>query len=216
MGSADATAGLILCGGRASRMGGGDKCLLPLGQQTILDAIVERAAPQVGSLAISANGDPARLARFDLPVLPDPVAGDAGALAGPLAGILAGVQWAATIDGCTGLASFAGDTPFFPRNLVARLKAATASAPDSIAVAQSVGRNHPTIALWPVQIGESLRRFLGEENSRSIRAFLACHAVVTVPFSAETLHRTEYDPFFNINTPDDLAEAAHIAREIDA
>lgn len=212
MGGAAATAGVILCGGRSSRMGGGDKCLLPLGRRAILDAVIDRAARQVGSLAISANGDTSRFARFELPVLRDPIPD----YAGPLAGILAGLRWAANIEGCERLASFAGDTPFFPPDLVARLGEAADGISDCIAVALSAGQSHPTFALWPIEVAESLHRFLDEGESRGVSAFMALHAVVTVPFAATALRSGEIDPFFNINRPEDLAEAARTDRDMDA
>ena len=140
-------AGLVLAGGRATRLGGGDKPLRLLGGRPMLARVLERLLPQVEQIAISANGDPARFAAFGLPVLPDD--GPAGR-AGPLAGILSGLQWARREAAFEKLLTVAGDTPFFPTDLAARLNAASAGHPDRIAVAASGGRRHPVFALWPV------------------------------------------------------------------
>src|SRR3954470_5466243 len=134
-------AGLILMGGRSSRMGGGDKALLPFGDATILDAAIARFGPQVVTLAISANGDPARLARFALPVLPDPADGPEG----PLGGVRAGLAWAASLGQVTHLATVPADAPSPPADLVARLVTA---AGDGAAVATGPDGVEPLHALW--------------------------------------------------------------------
>src|SRR5665213_2347399 len=142
-------AGIVLAGGLARRLGGGDKGLRLLAGRTILDRIVERARPQVGVLALNANGDPARFAGVGLPVIPDGVAGNPG----PLAGILAGLDWAAeAVSGARHVASFAGDAPFLPLDLVEQLAAALADSGADIACARSGGRLHPVFALWPVAL----------------------------------------------------------------
>jgi len=155
-------AGIILAGGLSRRMGGGDKTLLALGGRPLLDHVVARLTPQVGSLALNANGDPARFAASGLSVLADTVEGHAG----PLAGILTGLEWAAANTASEALVTAAGDTPFLPADLVATLVAAAAGRPGSIAVASSGGRRHPTFALWPLGLRQALRRFLVDEDNR--------------------------------------------------
>jgi molybdenum cofactor guanylyltransferase len=145
-------AGIILAGGLSRRMGGGDKTLLALGGRPLLGHVVARLAPQVGSLVLSANGDPTRFAAVGLPILADTVEG----YAGPLAGILTGLEWAAANTACKSLVTAAGDTPFLPANLVERLAEAAAKQPGSIAVASSGGRRQPTFALQ--QAGLRLHR----------------------------------------------------------
>ncbi len=206
-----AVAGLVLAGGRATRLGGGDKPLRLLGGRPMLARILERLRPQVGQVALSANGDPARFAGFGLPVLPDD--GPAGR-AGPLAGILSGLQWAKRETDCARLLTVAGDTPFFPTDLAARLSAAPAGPPDRIAVAASGGRRHPVFALWPVSLEEDLKRFLAESGTFSVAAFLDMHDAATVDFPMLQLEGEKADPFFNVNTPQDLAEAEEMVRRL--
>jgi molybdopterin-guanine dinucleotide biosynthesis protein A len=193
------TVGLLLAGGLARRMGGGDKSLKPLAGRPLLAWVVERARPQVGALVLNANGDPGRFAGFGLPVAADSVPG----FAGPLAGVLAGLEWAlANAPDARWVASIATDTPFFPPDLVARLRDAAERENAEIACAASGGRTHPVFALWPVRLAGDLRRALVDEGVRKIDAWTARHRVAEVPFPAEPL-----DPFFNLNTPEDVAEA---------
>jgi molybdopterin-guanine dinucleotide biosynthesis protein A len=206
----ETTVGLILCGGRASRMGGGDKSLLALGQRTIMDFVVQRLSPQVGRIAISANGDPSRFARFALPVLADPLPGNPG----PLAGILAGMEWVADFPGCTTILSVAGDTPFFPPDLALRL-ADAADRKDRIAVAASEGRRHPVFALWPVSLRCDLRDFIASGQGK-VSAFMDRHGVAQVDFPSVERDSACVDPFFNINTPEDLASAKLFAEALEA
>lgn len=191
-------------------MGGGDKTLLALDGRPLLDHVVARLAPQVGSLVLSANGDPARFAATELPVLADTVEG----YAGPLAGILTGLEWAAANTACKALVTAAGDTPFLPADLVARLAAAAAGRPGSIAVASSSGRRHPTFALWPLGLRQALRHFLVDEDNRRVSAFIERHDCVEVEFSLLAADGAQIDPFFNINTPDDLAVAERLLQSI--
>lgn len=201
MAEAPPIAGVILAGGRARRMGGGDKALLPLGGRPILAHVIDRLAPQVDRLAISANGDPARLAGFGLPVLPDAVPGHPG----PLAGVLAGLDWAAAA-GAEFMASAAGDSPFFPANLVACLRAAAVAAETPLAMAASPAAGaggfdrHPTFGLWPVALREDLRAALAA-GTRRVSEWTARHGC------ARAIFHGEGEPFFNINTPQDLARA---------
>jgi molybdopterin-guanine dinucleotide biosynthesis protein A len=181
-------AGLVLAGGSASRMGGGDKGLLPLGGARVLDVLLARLAPQVGPIAISANGDAARFDGFALPVLPDVALN-----AGPLAGVAAGLAWA-DARGTRWLLTVPGDTPFVPRDLAARL----APAP---AWAHSHGALHPLVGLWPVTAAAPLAAWLAGGGSRRVRDFGATIGMRAVPFDDTP------DPFFNINTRGDLSAA---------
>ncbi|MGX5735688.1 molybdenum cofactor guanylyltransferase MobA [Bosea thiooxidans] len=199
------TFGLILAGGLARRMGGGDKALLPLAGRPMLDHVVTRLRGQCDGLLLNANGDPARFAGFGLPVVADTVPD----FAGPLAGILAGLDWLAEQRSQTPwLLSVAADTPFLPVDLAARLHATRAAAGTPLACAASAGRAHHAIGLWPVSLRENLRRSL-EAGERKIAAWTARHGVATAEWRAEP-----FDPFFNINTPEELAEAERLAAEV--
>lgn len=195
------TAGVLLAGGLARRMGGGDKGLRDLGGRPILDRILERVRPQVGPLVLNANGDPKRFAPYGLPVVADPVDGSAG----PLAGVLAGLEWAAEhAPGCRFVASFACDAPFLPIDLVDRLGEAVAAGAD-IACAASDGRSHPVFGLWPVTLRADLRRALVEEGIRKVDVWTARYRIAEVEFPTRPV-----DPFFNANRPEDLAEAERL------
>lgn len=188
---------IILAGGRATRMGGGDKCLLDLDGRPILARIVDRLAAQCGPLALNANGDPARFAAFGLPVVADSLRDRPG----PLAGILAGMDWAAGL-GADRILSVAGDTPFFPADLALRLT----QAGDGIVLAASRAAGdqviaHPTFGLWPTALRDDLRAALAS-GQRRVRAFAASHGAATAVWEADP-----EDPFFNINTPEDLGRA---------
>ena len=187
-------------------MGGGDKCLLPFGGSTLLGAALARLTLQTSDLAISANGDPSRFDAFGLPVLADPLLN----FQGPLAGLLAGLQWAAGIGQARTLLTVAGDTPFLPEDLAARLSAARGDARDAIAVAASRGRRHPVIALWPLSLMDDLGDFLAASNSRGVAAFQSRHRTIDVPFDPEMPGPNSVDPFFNVNTRADLAEAERL------
>ncbi|TIV73045.1 MAG: molybdenum cofactor guanylyltransferase MobA [Mesorhizobium sp.] len=203
-------AGIILAGGQSRRMGGGDKPLLPLGKGRLIDHVVARLKAQVGMLALNANGDLARFAGLDIPVIADTVPG----YAGPLAGILAGLEWTADNTACRSLVSAAGDTPFFPSDLVERLAAAAYDRPGAIAVASADGRWHPTFALWPLGLRDDLRRFLIDEDNRRVSAFIERHGFAAVEFPMIEADGERIDPFFNINTPDDLAEAERLLQSL--
>ncbi|MDB5571169.1 MAG: molybdopterin-guanine dinucleotide biosynthesis protein [Hyphomicrobiales bacterium] len=196
------TVGVILAGGLARRMGGGDKPLRTLGGKTILDHVIARVAPQCAALTLNANGDPARFAPWGLPVEPDSVEG----FVGPLAGVLAGMDWAArTRPDCRWLLSVAADCPFLPEDLVERLHAAREAEDADVAVAASDGQSHPVIALWRVSLREDLRRALLEENMRKIDRWTARYKTATVEWPVAPL-----DPFFNANAPEDIALAAKL------
>jgi molybdopterin-guanine dinucleotide biosynthesis protein A len=198
------TLGLLLAGGLARRMGGGDKPLLALGGKPILDHVIERLRPQCEGLILNANGDPARFARWKLPVVAD----DVPDFAGPLAGILAGLDWAAEHRPDIGaVVSVAADTPFIPHDLVARLVAAAAAEGLSLACAASGGWTHPVVGLWPVELRHYLRRALVEEGERKIDRFTARFGCASAEWPS-----TPVDPFFNVNTPDELAQAEAVVQ----
>jgi molybdopterin-guanine dinucleotide biosynthesis protein A len=198
-----ATYGLVLAGGLARRMGGGDKGLIRIGDATILERALARVGPQCAGLIINANGDPARFARFGLPVVADDVEG----FAGPLAGILAGLDWLAANEPAIGwLASVPGDCPFLPRDLVRRLNAARTAARVPLACAKSGDWRHPVVGLWRVDLRADLRRAVVAEGLRKIEVWTARHGVALAEWPAEPV-----DPFFNVNTPEDAAQAQRFA-----
>jgi molybdopterin-guanine dinucleotide biosynthesis protein A len=200
---ATATPGILLAGGLARRMGGGDKPMRQIGGRTILDRVIARLTPQCDGLILNANGDPARFARFGLPVIPDTVED----FPGPLAGILAGLDWTAANRPEVGwVLSAAADCPFLPRDLLARLHQARAEQNAQLAVAASDGQSHPVIGLWSVALREQLRHALVVEDVRKIDRWTARYKLATVAWPTEPL-----DPFFNANTMDDLAEAERLA-----
>lgn len=191
--------GVILAGGQATRMGGGDKCLLPLGGQTLLTRVMDRLAPQVDGLALNANGDPARFDGYDLPVIADSVDG----FAGPLAGVLAGMDWAAE-NGAETIVTVAADTPFFPCDLVPQLLLQSEGMTHPLVLAATPDPNrgqarHPTFGLWPVALRDDLRKAL-EQGVRKVVQWTDTHGGRTALFPRE-------EAFFNLNTPDDLRQA---------
>lgn len=197
------TLGLVLAGGLARRMGGGDKALIRIGEETILERALARFAPQCERVILNANGDPARFSFFGLPVVPDSVAG----FAGPLAGVLAGLDWAAEhASDLAWVASVPGDCPFLPRDLLGRLHAAREEAGTALACARSGDWRHPVAALWPVALRDDLRHALVEEDLRKIEVWTARHGVAIADWPTEPV-----DPFFNVNTPKDAAEAEKLA-----
>ena len=197
--------GCILAGGLARRMGGGDKGLIRLEGRPILDHVIERLTPQVERIVLNANGDPARFAPYGLPVVADPVEG----FAGPLAGVLAGLRWAeAEAPDATHVVTAATDTPFLPRDLVARLIEAAEEAGAELATVASDGRHHPVFGLWPLAIADDLERAMVDEDLRKVDRFTARYRLAVARFASRP-----YDPFFNANAPDDLAEAERIARD---
>jgi molybdopterin-guanine dinucleotide biosynthesis protein A len=202
MDSRPSIAGVLLAGGLSRRMGGGDKCLRGLAGRRVLDHVIARARPQVGPLVINANGDPARFAGFQLPIVADIVPD----FAGPLAGVCTGMAWVRrAYPGCEWLASFATDTPFLPLDLVARLFVAIASDGAEMACASSSGRVHPVFGLWPVRLAGELHRALTLEGVRKVDAWTARYRLAVVDFSFNAV-----DPFFNANTQDDLEEAERL------
>jgi molybdenum cofactor guanylyltransferase len=200
---APAIPGVLLAGGLARRMGGGDKPMRQIGGRTILDRVIARLTPQCDGLLLNANGDPARFASFGLPVIADTIEN----FPGPLAGILAGLDWvAANRPEVPWMLSAAADCPFLPRDLVARLHRTRARQEAQLAVAASGGQSHPVIGLWSVGLRGELRHALVVEDVRKIDRWTARYALATVNWPAEPL-----DPFFNANTVDDIAEAERLA-----
>lgn len=192
--------GVLLAGGQSRRMGGGDKCLMTLGGRTLLQRIVDTAAPQVGPLVLNTNSDPALFDACNLPVAPDVIDG----FAGPLAGVLTGLEWAqANAPDCDWVASFACDAPFAPADLVARLVAAVAQDGADMACATSGGRDHPVFALWPVRLAGELRAAVVDEGVRKVDIWTARFRLARADFDTEN-----GDPFFNINRPEDLDAAS--------
>jgi molybdenum cofactor guanylyltransferase len=195
--------GVVLAGGLARRIGGGDKPLCKIGDHTILSRVIARLEPQCERLFLSANGDPMRFASFGLPVIADGVKQHPG----PLAGILAGLDWvAAHRPNTQWILSVPGDCPFLPRDLVVRLRQAVSAEDAELAVAASQGRSHPVIGLWKVALRDALREALVVEGLRKVQVWTERYRVATVAWPDEPL-----DPFFNVNTVEDLAEAERLA-----
>ena len=196
--------GLLLAGGQSRRMGGGDKAMRLLGGIPVLDRVIGRLRPQVEVLVINANGDPARFARFALPVVADSVPG----FTGPLAGVLAGLDWAvAHRPDCPYVVSVATDAPFLPVDLVGRLAEGLDRANADLACAASGGRSHPVFGLWPVRLRDDLRRAVVDQAIRKVDLWTARYELATVPFADQPV-----DPFFNANRPEDLETAAALLK----
>lgn len=194
-----ATGGVILAGGLARRLGGGDKGLRLVGGRTVLDRVIGRIGPSISRLIVNANDDPARFAALGLPVVPDSLPD----YPGPLAGVIAALDWfAENAPGIAWVVSVPGDVPFPPHDLVARLHAARAEANTVFACAGSGGWTHPVIGLWPVSIQAELRDAVANQGMRKIDAFTGRHGCAVAEWSVDPV-----DPFFNVNTPEDLAEA---------
>jgi molybdopterin-guanine dinucleotide biosynthesis protein A len=180
-------------------MGGADKALLMLRGRTLIEHAVARASPQVGELLINANGDTSRFARLGLPIIADSIAG----FLGPLAGILTGLEWMrANRPHARWLASFACDTPFFPADLVTSLIAAAEREQALSAIAASNGRQHNIFAVWNKNIKETADSILGKQALRKMEDFIQL-----LPHTSIEFPQARIDPFFNINSPEDLAHA---------
>ncbi len=199
--------GVVLAGGLARRMGGGDKARIRIGDRTILERVLARIAPQCACVILNANGDPARFADTGLPVVADSVPD----FAGPLAGILAGLDWAAANrPEIADVASVPGDCPFLPPDLVEGLWRARRAARVPLACARSGEWRHPVVGLWPVALRDDLRAALIEQHLHKIEIWTARHGVAIAEWPT-----TPIDPFFNVNTPADAAEATRIAAQQD-
>jgi len=194
--------GVVLAGGQATRMGGGNKGLLCVAGTPLLAHVLDRLTPQVHAVALNANGDPSRFDSFALPVVPDTVPD----FPGPLAGILAGMDWAAG-QGASHIVTVAADTPFFPRDLVCRLEAAAGPSGLAVAATRHDGRvqRHPTFGLWPVALRNDLRTALAG-GCRKVAVWVDRHDGGIAEFGT-----CPFDPFFNINTPQDLSVAQDLA-----
>lgn len=200
----NAPLGVILAGGLATRMGGGDKGVLPLGSTTLLDHVIARLSPQVAGLALNANGAAARFAHLKLPVIADSIEG----FAGPLAGVLAGLDWAAE-QGADSIVTAAADTPFFPLDLAAHLQSVAIGMEYPLALAATPDpkrgtSRHPTFGLWPVALRHDLRTAL-KDGVRKVVQWTDSHDGKLAMFEMG-----DADPFFNVNTPEDLARAEAI------
>ncbi len=202
---------VILAGGLASRMGGGDKSLLKIGELSILDRVFSTLQPQVAEIVINANGDPSRFDKFPASVIADDIAGHVG----PLAGILAGMDWA-TNFGAKQIVSVAADTPFLPKDLVSKLISGVRKEGADIGLAMTTDKKtgrkfrHPTVGLWPVSLRDELRQSL-VSGLRKVVMWTDQYSVANVVFDKNGL----VDPFFNINTPEDFQKAEQMAKGID-
>jgi molybdopterin-guanine dinucleotide biosynthesis protein A len=200
--------GIVLAGGKSSRMGGGDKALVPLGGRPLLAHVIERLRPQVTEIVLNANDDPGRFGAFGLPLAPDRLDGQLG----PLAGIHAGLAWAeANRPESRFVITVAADTPFFPADLVSRLCAATDKANPTLVVARSEGGVHPVFGLWPVSLAPHLEDSLNR-GARKALDFVTAHQAKEATFPPVDVGGRAVDPFFNINRPEDLAEAEALLR----
>lgn len=200
MPTSDQILGVILAGGRSRRFGGGDKGLANLGGQSILAHVIARFRPQVGRLILNINGDPKRFAAYGLQTISD----EENPELGPLSGLLAAMDWAVQhARECVAIASVSADVPFLPDDLVARLDA---SRGNGVAIATSGDRRHPTIALWPMSVRQTIAGALNK-RALSVDRLAADLNAVAVAFPMRNIQRAKVDPFFNINTPDDLSTA---------
>ena len=180
-------------------MGGVDKAFLELGGKTLIERAIARGAPQTAELVINANGDPARFAAFGRTVIADSIEG----FLGPLAGILSGFEWMRqNRPSARWLASFACDCPFFPRDMAPKLIAKAESENALVALAASGQRHHPVFAVWSATLPITSLGVLRDQSLRKMDDFVAGFPSTRVAFPSEPV-----DPFFNINTPDDLVRA---------
>lgn len=203
----DEIAAVILAGGLARRMGGGDKAQKMLAGQSLLERILTRIKPQVGPLVLNANGDPKRFSHTGLPVVEDVVEGHPG----PLAGVLTGLDWVAkNHPECQWMLSVPCDAPFIPLDLVQRLKAAMEKGGHPLACAQSHGRTHPVVGLWSLALREDLRTAIEEEELRKVDKWTARHGISHVDFDDLLIGGKLIDPFFNANKPFDLDEVEEL------
>ncbi len=195
--------GVLLAGGKSSRMGGGDKCLLPLGGKPMLARVIERLRPQVTDLVLNANGDVSRFAAFGLPIVMDRLGGQIG----PLAGVHAGIEWAtANRPGSRFVITAATDTPFFPADFVARFLASLEGGEPKLLVARSEHGMHPVFGLWPVSLAPAIETSLAG-GMRKVQAWVREHHAEEIFFPSREMGGRRIDPFFNLNRPDEFAEA---------
>ena len=207
---ASQTVGAVLAGGRATRMAGRDKALIPLAGRPLVVRVAERLAAQTGTVIINANGDPARFAETGLTVVADTLADHPG----PLAGLLAVMRWAKrNAPDARWVVTAATDTPFFPTDLVARFVAAAGHDPRAISLAVSGDNLHPTFGLFPLLLADDLETWL-RDGGRKVRQWTARHTCYEVHFPGLMIDDVAVDPFFNINAPDDIEVAEAILEEL--
>ncbi len=200
----DQIVGVLLAGGQSRRMGGGDKCLIEIDGKSVLQRVIDRIQPAVGTIVLNANGNTSRFDSYGMTVIPDSV----GGFAGPLAGVLTGMEWAAAHHpACTHIATIPTDGPFLPKDLIERLWAPIARDEADLTCAESGGRRHPVIGIWPCALHENLRHALEVEDIRKVDRWTARFRVASVSFSTDP-----FDPFFNMNHPDDIETAEAMAR----
>jgi len=197
-------AGVILAGGKSTRMGGGDKALKQLGNKALLCTVIERLQPQVSALVLNSNNNPKHYSDFGIPIIADIVSGQLG----PLAGVLSGMQWAQK-QGCKWIATVAADTPYFPENLVAELLKVQEQSKSEIVLASTQNlsgqlKTHPTFGIWSVELKENLQNNL-QNGVRKIVLWTQQRNCSKAIFTGY-----EFDPFFNINTPEDLRQAENL------
>jgi molybdopterin-guanine dinucleotide biosynthesis protein A len=204
-------AGIILAGGQSTRMGGGDKPLRDIGGKPMLRRVIDRLAPQVEKMVLSANGNVGRFGAYGLPVVSDLVG------EGPLAGLLAGMRWSEeNLPAAKFIVSVASDTPFFPRDLVERLSEGCGRDENTVALAASTAGTHPVFGLWPVKLADGLEKFLKSGATPKVLTFADRFMRLNVPFDDIVLPNGEaIDPFFNINTPEDITRAESIVAALE-
>ncbi len=198
--------GVILAGGQSRRFGGGDKFVRELNGEALVDRVIERVRPQTGQMIISSNTETPYLTKFELPIVADTIQG----YAGPLAGILSGMEWTReNAPECEWIVSFPSDAPFVPLDCVAQMLEQAVADNAEIVCASSGGRTHPVCALWWVDLADNLRQAMMEEEMRKIDLWTARHQLSVREFSDQP-----FDPFFNINHPEDLEQAEKILAEL--
>jgi molybdopterin-guanine dinucleotide biosynthesis protein A len=198
--------GIILAGGQNTRMGGTEKATMPLGGKPMLARVIDRLKPQVERLLLSANGDPQRFAALGVPVEPDQIG------EGPLAGLLAGMRWSEkNLPEAKFIVSVAADTPFFPADLVERLSEGCGRDENTVALAASTAGTHPVFGLWPTKLADGLEKYLKSGAHPKVLTFADRFMRLNVPFDDIILPNGEaVDPFFNVNTPEDVKTAEAI------
>ena len=198
--------GIILAGGLSRRMGGGDKGLLELGEKSLIQRVIDKISPQVSSLAININGDSSRFPNYELPIIPDSMKG----YLGPLSGILAGMEWAFKNE-YKYIATVAADTPFLPDDFINRLYSMVKDKKLNIGIAASRIMNsdnifrHPTFGIWEVNLKDDLRKGLANDT----RKIISWAKKFKCDYCFFDIDNEMTDPFFNINTPDDLEKAKY-------
>ena len=194
--------GVVLAGGLSRRMEVPEKSLLDLGSKTLVSHVADRLKQQTSKVILNANGDASRFSKLGLEIQQDTVEG----FVGPLAGVLAGMRWVAANSEATHIITAAADTPFFPQNYISKMQTHAQNLNAEISLAASNGRRHPTFGLWPIKLADALEHFLVEEGNRKVMLFVERYQHCEVNF--ENL-KNDIDPFFNVNTPDDMKKAKH-------